>query len=87
MLVLTFPTSSEKMSIMLISDIEKINIKLDNILLSRIKELNHIDNKEGIEELKENIKCLKYSTSKLQSKIKRSNSLDIINNNSKKIKK
>ena len=65
MLELTYPTCSEKMDIMLITDMETINSKLDSILETRIPALKNLNNNEGIDELKSNIKLLKYSRSKL----------------------
>ena len=65
MLELTYPTCSEKMDIMLITDMETINSKLDSILETRIPALKNLNNNEGIDELKSNINLLKYSRSKL----------------------
>ena len=65
MLELTYPTCSEKMDIMLITDMETINSKLDSILETRIPALKNLNNNEGIDELKSNINLLKYTRSKL----------------------
>ena len=65
MLELTYPTCSEKMDIMLITDMETINSKLDSILETRIPALKNLNNNEGIDELKSNINLLKYTRSKI----------------------
>ena len=65
MLELTYISCSEKMDIMLITDMETINSKLDSILETRIPALKNLNNNEGIDELKSNINLLKYSRSKL----------------------
>ena len=65
-LELTYPTCSEKMDIMLITDIDKINNKLDHILETRVPALKQLNNDEGVEELTLRIKLLKYSRSKQQ---------------------
>ena len=73
MLELTYPTCSEKMDIMLITDMETINSKLDSILETRIPALKQINNTEGVEELTLDIKRLKYTRSKLQPDIIKKN--------------
>jgi hypothetical protein len=65
MLELTYISCSEKMDIMLITDIDKINSKLDSILETRIPALKQINNTEGVEELTLDIKLLKYTRSKI----------------------
>jgi hypothetical protein len=65
MLELTYISCSEKMDIMLITDIDTINSKLDSILETRIPALKQINNTEGVEELTLDIKRLKYTRSKL----------------------
>ena len=72
-LELTYPTCSEKMDIMLITDIDKINNKLDHILETRVPALKQLNNDEGIEELTLRIKLLKYSRSKLLPEIIKKN--------------
>jgi hypothetical protein len=65
MLELTYPTCSEEMDIMLITDMDKINSKLDSILETRIPALKQLNNDEGIEELTLRIKLLKYTKFKI----------------------
>ena len=61
------------MDVMLTTNLKLINSKLDTILESKIKALNSLDNKEGIEELTININNLKFIKRDKQQKIVKRN--------------